>query len=111
MPRNVDADNPGETLGYTPSTSNELWKLRMALIVGYSTYGNVGPGLKDLMKLPKLLIVGLDIKVSTHARNSEMTLPHNNILSIIILIGGWYTKDFKDICICMYINRYVCKTT
>jgi DNA polymerase elongation subunit (family B) len=106
---NVDADNPGETLGYTPSTSNELWKLRMASMAGYGPCGNLGPGLKDPMKPPKLLIVGLDIEVSTYARNGEMTLPHDDILSITISNGGWYTKEFKDICICMYTNGYVRK--
>ncbi|CAO2654873.1 Nn.00g116060.m01.CDS01 [Neocucurbitaria sp. VM-36] len=63
-------------------------------MAGYGPCGGVGPGLKDPMKLPKLLIMGLDIEVSTYARGGEMMLPHDDSLNITISNGDWYTNGY-----------------
>lgn len=99
---NIDSDNPGSAVAVVPSQSNELWKLRMASIAGYGPCGAPGPGLKKPMNLPDLMIVGLDIEVTTFTRKGKMPLPHDDIISITISNGGWFDKRYDDICICIY---------
>jgi hypothetical protein len=80
-------------------------------MAGYGLCGNAGPGLKDTVKPPKLLVTGVDIEVNTHATNGETALPydirrrppHHN------LEQDWYPKAFKHVCICMYADDYTRK--
>ncbi|KAH7001770.1 hypothetical protein B0J12DRAFT_587644, partial [Macrophomina phaseolina] len=100
--KNIDADEPGSVVGITPTSSNELWKLRLVSIAGYGTCSSGGPGVKKCAPLPKLSVVGLDIEVTTHMRKGGMPLPHDPIISITISNGAWYDKTGDDICICIY---------
>lgn len=99
---NIDADSPGTTVGIVPSQFGEMMKLRMASIAGYGPCGPAGPGFKKPMSPPKLMIVGLDIEVSTFARKGMMPLPHDDIISITISNGGWFDKTCDDVCVCIY---------
>ncbi len=103
---NIDSDEPGSEIRITPTQANELWKLKAASIAGYGPCGSPGVGLQKPMKTPALLIVGLDIEVTTFDRNGSMPLPHDPIVSIAITNGGWYTKSHPDVCMCIYTNGY-----
>ncbi|KAI1291212.1 hypothetical protein F5Y03DRAFT_403558 [Xylaria venustula] len=104
---NIDADAPGSVVGIVPTTTTEMWKLRAIAIIGYGPCSNGRPGLCKPTKLPKLMIAGMDIEVSTHARERSMPLPHDPIISITISNGSWYDKTGTDICVCIYTFGYV----
>lgn len=99
---NIDADNPDSVVGIMPSQSGEMMKLRVASVAGYGPCGSQGPGLSKPIPLPKMMIVGLDIEVSTFARKGMMPLPHDQIISITISNGAWFDKQHDDICVCIY---------
>lgn len=99
---NIDADVPGSVVAVVPSQSNELWKTRMASIAGYGPCGALGPGIKKPMDLPKMVVVGLDIEVTTFTRKGMMPLPHDDIISITISNGGWFDNAYDDVCVCIY---------
>jgi len=44
----------------------------------------------------------LDIRVSSHTRNSEMKLPRDNVPSIATSNGGYYAESAN---ICMYTTE------
>lgn len=100
--RNIDADEPGTVVGITPTTSTELWKLRLVSIAGYGTCSSGGSGVRQCAKMPPLSVVGLDIEVTTYMRRGGMPLPHDPIISITISNGAWYDKTGDDICICIH---------
>lgn len=99
---NIDADVPGSVVAVVPSQSNELWKTRMASIAGYGPCGALGPGIKKPMDLPKMVVVGLDVEVTTFTRKGMMPLPHDDIISITISNGGWFDNAYDDVCVCIY---------
>ncbi|RYP54113.1 hypothetical protein DL768_001115 [Monosporascus sp. mg162] len=104
---NIDSDEPGSVVGFVPSMSNELWKLRAVAMIGYGRCSNGRPGLCKPMKLPDLKIAGLDIEVTTHTRNGAMPLPHDRIISITISNGCWYDERGEDVCVCIYTFGHV----
>ena len=79
------------------------------------SYGIVDSRRKEVskpLKPPKLLIVELDVKVSMHERNREVTFPHDNIIRIIrISKGSWHTTKCDHTCIYMYTDGYVREIT
>lgn len=65
------------------------------------------PGLAKPTALPDLYVIELEIEVSTHARNGSMPLPHDEITSITVANGGWYSKKCPDMYSCIYTCRSV----
>ncbi|RYP66497.1 hypothetical protein DL771_007757 [Monosporascus sp. 5C6A] len=92
---NFDLDEPGSVVGMMPSTTNELWKLRAIVMIGYGPFSDGRPGLCKPTKPPDTKIAGLDIDASTHARGGGMPLPHDQIIGITILNGCW-ELDFGE---------------
>ena len=78
-------------------------------------YGIVESRRKDVskpLKPPKLLIEELDVEVSMHERNREVTLPYDSIIRIIsIWKGSWHTTKCDNTCIYMYTNGYMREIT
>lgn len=99
---NIDADEPGSTVKIVPSSSNEMWLLRLASIAGFGPGSGGQPGAVMASNPVPFSIMGLDIEVSTHARQGGVPLPHDDIISISISNGGWHEDEIEDICFCIY---------
>lgn len=99
---NVDADEPGSVVRIVPSTSSEMWLMRLASIAGFGPGSGGGPGTLPASPSVPFSIVGLDIEVSTHARRGGVPLPHDDIISITISNGGWHDESVEDVCFCIY---------
>ena len=102
---NLDADEPGARPEIISGMGKPLGKLRATTISGYGPYASRGAGLKMLMEALKLSIIGLNIEMTT-AMRTDMSLSHDLIISIVISNGGWYDKEFKDKCYCIYAFGY-----
>lgn len=103
---NIDADEPGSVNKMLPSTANESWLMRLSSMAGFGPGSGGGAGVVAAINPPKFSIVGLDIEVSTFARNGKMPLPHDDMISIVISNGGWHDDDIEDVCYCIYTFGY-----
>lgn len=99
---NVDADEPGSIIKIVPSTSSEMWLMRLSSIAGFGPGSGGGPGPVAASPSVPFSIMGLDIEVSTHARQGGVPLPHDDIISITISNGGWHDDLAEDVCFCIY---------
>ena len=63
-------------------------KLKVVSISGYGPDASRGSGLKILIDMRKLSIIGLDIEVSTVNRGNRMPLAHDPIIGIVTSNGG-----------------------
>lgn len=99
---NIDADEPGSVVKIVPSTSNEMWLTRLASIAGFGPGSGGSAGTTPAANPVSFSILGLDIEVSTHARQGGVPLPHDDIISISISNGGWHDDLVDDVCYCIY---------
>lgn len=103
---NIDTNKNNNEPMIVPSTTNEMWLLRMASIAGFGTGSGGGPGSVAAANPVKFSILGLDIEVSTFERKGAMPLPHDPIISITISNGAWHDNTTEDVCYCIYTFGY-----
>lgn len=71
---NVQADEPGSMVNLVPSTSNELWLIRLASIAGFETGSGGFLGTTPASSPVPFSFVGSDLEVSTYVRSGHAAL-------------------------------------
>jgi hypothetical protein len=99
---NMDADEPRAQGEVITGLKTGLGRLRASTISDYGPYVTKGVVLKEPASIPRLSVVGLDIEVSTIKCGDGMPLMHDPFISITVSKGGWYDREFRSKCFCLY---------
>lgn len=105
---NTDADSLGSKTRIIPVHNNELWLSRAVIISGFGTSSGGGPGSLPRRDAPKISVLGLDIKATTHERKGMFPLPHDDIISICFSNAAWYDNVGNDVCYCVHVFGKAC---
>jgi len=84
---NVNADEFEFAPEIIIGIKNPFLKLKAVSISGYKLYANKNPGIKQFIKIPKLLIINLNIKMIIIRRENGIFFLYNFIISIVISNG------------------------